>query len=66
MTNPNMGSDQSVQTWKEQKAKLMAQYDNLNESDLQFEDGKKDAMMERVQRKLGKTKEELSLIMANL
>ena len=61
-----MGSDQSVQTWKEQKAKLMAQYDNLNDSDLQFEDGKKDAMMERVQRKLGKTKEELSLIMANL
>ncbi len=66
MTNPSMGSDQSVQTWKEQKAKLMAQYDNLNDSDLQFEDGKKDAMMERVQRKLGKTKEELSLIMANL
>ena len=61
-----MGSDQSVQTWKEQKAKLMAQYDNLNDSDLQFEDGKKDVMMERLQKKLGKTKEELASIMEAL
>ena len=66
MTNPSMGSDQSVQTWKEQKAKLMAQYDNLNDSDLQFEDGKKDVMMERLQKKLGKTKEELASIMEAL
>ena len=66
MTNPSMGSDQSVQTWKEQKAKLMAKYDNLNDSDLQFEDGKKDVMMERLQKKLGKTKEELASIMEAL
>jgi uncharacterized protein YjbJ (UPF0337 family) len=49
--------------WNEQKAKLKAKFPTLTDSDLQFEEGKKDAMLTKVQTKLGKTNGELNKIM---
>ena len=52
--------------WKEQKDKLKAKFSTLTDADLHFESGKKDEMMAKVQKKIGKTKEELTAIMASL
>ena len=52
--------------WTEQKAKLKAKFSTLTDTDLQYENGKKDEMLDRVQTKLGKTKEELTTIIAGL
>ena len=53
-------------TWEEQKGKLKQQFAKLTDNDLLFVDGKKDEMMGRLQIKLGKTKDELHKIIANL
>jgi uncharacterized protein YjbJ (UPF0337 family) len=45
--------------WNEQRAKLKQKFPNITDSDLLFEQGKKDEMLGRIQVKLGKTKEEL-------
>jgi uncharacterized protein YjbJ (UPF0337 family) len=52
--------------WNEQKSKLKAKFATLTDTDLQFEEGKKEAMLTKVQNKLGKTKEEFQKIIANL
>jgi uncharacterized protein YjbJ (UPF0337 family) len=52
--------------WSEQKAKLKTQFPTLTDADLQYENGKKDEMFERIQTKLGKTKEELGTLIAAL
>jgi uncharacterized protein YjbJ (UPF0337 family) len=52
--------------WNEQKGKLKEKFSTLTDADLQYEEGKKDAMLEKVQAKLGKTKEELATIIAAL
>lgn len=52
--------------WSEQKDKLKAKFITLTDSDLDYEEGKRDEMLEKVQVKLGKTKEELETIIAGL
>ena len=52
--------------WNEQKGKLKQQFAMLTDNDLMFKDGKKDEMFGRLQIKLGKTKEELHKIIAEL
>lgn len=52
--------------WAEQKVKLKAQFSNLTDDDLNYEEGKRDEMLSRVQTKLGKTPEELTAIIAGL
>jgi uncharacterized protein YjbJ (UPF0337 family) len=52
--------------WNEQKAKLKAKFTKLVDADLRYLDGKKDEMMNKLQIKLGKTKDELSKIIAAL
>jgi uncharacterized protein YjbJ (UPF0337 family) len=52
--------------WKEQKEKLKAKFTTLTDSDLRYDDGKKDEMMTKLQTKLGKTKEELATIISTL
>ncbi|MFN0031006.1 MAG: general stress protein CsbD [Flavobacteriales bacterium] len=52
--------------WLNQKTKLKAKFSTLTDADLQYETGKKDDMMKKVQTKLGKTKEELDTIIAGL
>ena len=48
------------------KAKLKEKFSTLTDADLQYENGKKDEMMDKIQIKLGKTKDELAAIIAAL
>jgi uncharacterized protein YjbJ (UPF0337 family) len=52
--------------WDEQKVKLKAKFSNLSDEDLQYEEGKKDEMLKKLQVKLGKSKEELAAIISTL
>jgi uncharacterized protein YjbJ (UPF0337 family) len=52
--------------WHEQKGKLKQQFATLTDDDLAFEEGKKEEMMGRLQKKLGKTKEELHTLISGL
>jgi uncharacterized protein YjbJ (UPF0337 family) len=52
--------------WNEQKGKLKQKFGVLTDNDLMFAEGKKDEMFGRLQKKLGKTKEELHKIIAAL
>lgn len=52
--------------WTEQKGKLKSNFPTLTDADLHYENGKKDEMFNRVQTKLGKTKEELDTVMSGL
>ena len=61
-----MNTTEMKGTWEEQKGKLKQQFAKLTDNDLLFVDGKKDEMMGRLQIKLGKTKDELHKIIANL
>ncbi|MBN2681450.1 MAG: CsbD family protein [Bacteroidales bacterium] len=53
-------------TWNEQKGKLKKKFALLTDNDLLFADGKKDEMLGKLQIKLGKTKDELNKIIAQL
>ena len=46
-------------TWNEIKGKLKQKYGELTDDDLVFADGKDDEMLGRLQKKLGKTKEDI-------
>jgi len=52
--------------WNEQKGKLKQKFAVLTDNDLMFEEGKKDEMLGKLQVKLGKSKEELTKIIAAL
>jgi uncharacterized protein YjbJ (UPF0337 family) len=52
--------------WNEQKGKLKQKFAVLSDNDLMFAEGKYDEMFGRLQKKLGKTKEELLKIIAAL
>ena len=45
--------------WNEIKGKLKQKYGTLTDDDLTFAEGKEDEMLGRLQRKLGRSKEEL-------
>jgi uncharacterized protein YjbJ (UPF0337 family) len=53
-------------SWNEQKANLKKQFPALTDNDLQYEFGKKNKMLEKLQVKLGKSKEEWEKIMEAL
>ena len=55
-----------TENWDTQKANLRARFSILTDEDLQHEEGKKEEMLERLQTRLGKTKEELATIIATL
>ncbi len=46
-------------TWNTVKGKLKQAYGNLTDDDLKFEEGKEDELLGRIQKKTGKTKDEL-------
>jgi uncharacterized protein YjbJ (UPF0337 family) len=46
-------------SWNEVKGKVKSQYAQLTDDDLVYEDGKDDELIGRIQKKLGKTKDEL-------
>ncbi len=45
--------------WNEVAGKLRQKYANLTDDDLLFKEGKKEELLGRLQKKLGKTKEEI-------
>lgn len=54
------------QLWKMQKAKLKMIFSHLHDEDFQYDYGKKDVMLELLQVKLCKTREELELLLSGL
>ncbi|MEM0578594.1 MULTISPECIES: CsbD family protein [Flavobacterium] len=52
--------------WEVQKGKLKQKFAKLTDNDLLFLDGKKDEMLGRIEKKLGKTKAELKRIIESL
>ena len=52
--------------WNKTKGKLKQKFAELTDNDLFFAEGMKDEMIERLQVKLGKTKEEMQKIIAEL
>lgn len=52
--------------WNELKGKLKQQYAELTDDDLMYEEGKDDELYGRLQTKLGKTKDEVTKIIADL
>ena len=46
-------------TWNEIKGKLKQKYGQLTDDDLAFADGKEEELLGRLQKRLGRTKDEL-------
>jgi uncharacterized protein YjbJ (UPF0337 family) len=53
-------------SWNEVKGKLKQQFGNLTDDDLMFADGKEDELLGRLQKKLGKSKEDVRLMIEKL
>ena len=53
-------------SWNEVKGKLKQQYGNLTDDDLAFAEGKDDELLGRLQKKLGKTKDEVRQMIEKL
>jgi uncharacterized protein YjbJ (UPF0337 family) len=53
-------------SWNEIKGKLKQQYGNLTDDDLAFADGKEDELLGRLQKKLGKSKDDLRQMIEKL
>ena len=45
--------------WNEMKGKLKEEYAELTDDDLLYEEGKEDQLLGTIQKKIGKTKEEV-------
>ena len=52
--------------WNDVKGKAKQQYANLTDDDLLYEEGKDDELVGRVQKKIGKTKDEVINWIQNL
>lgn len=52
--------------WNELKGKAKKEYADLTDDDLLYEDGKDDELVGRLQKKIGKTKEEVIKWIENL
>ncbi len=52
--------------WKEMSGKLKQKFAGLTDDDLLFAEGKEDELSGRLQKKLGKTKEQIRNIIENL
>ena len=52
--------------WNELKGKLKQKFATLTDDDLLFAEGKKDEMMGKLEKKLGKSKEDLHKIISEL
>jgi uncharacterized protein YjbJ (UPF0337 family) len=52
--------------WNEKKGKLKQEYGSLTDDDLAFSEGKEDELLGRLQRKLGKSKDEVRRIVSDI
>jgi uncharacterized protein YjbJ (UPF0337 family) len=53
-------------SWNEVKGKLKQKYARLTDDDLKFAEGKDDELLGRLEKRLGKTKEELRMEIESL
>ena len=53
-------------SWNEIKGKLKQKYGQLTDDDLAFADGKEDELLGRLQKRLGRTKDELRAEIENM
>jgi len=53
-------------SWNEVKGKLKQKYARLTDDDLTFAEGKEDELLGRLEKRLGKTKEELRMEIESL
>ena len=53
-------------SWNEVKGKIKQQYGNLTDDDLMFSEGKEDELLGRLQKKLGKSKDEVRQMIEKL
>ncbi|HMV10699.1 MAG TPA: CsbD family protein [Cyclobacteriaceae bacterium] len=53
-------------TWNETKGKLKQKYAELTDDDLTFAEGKEDELLGRLQKRLGRTKEDIRKELADL
>ncbi|WP_343304673.1 CsbD family protein [Chitinophaga niabensis] len=61
-----MNSLQLKGTWNEVKGKLKQQYADLTDDDLMYTEGKEDELFGKLQKKLGKSKEEVQKLINEL
>ncbi len=52
--------------WNEMKGKLKQEFADLTDDDLLYEEGKEDELYGRIQNKVGKTKDEVKKMIADL
>ena len=52
--------------WNEKKGKLKQKYGSLTDDDLAYRDGKEDELLGKIQKKLGKTKDEVQKIISDI
>lgn len=53
-------------SWNEVSGKLKQQYGELTDDDVKFVEGKEDELLGRLQKKIGKTKDEIRQMIADL
>ncbi len=52
--------------WNEKKGKLKQKYGSLTDDDLAYQEGKEDEFFGRLQKKLGKTKDEIRKLISEI
>jgi hypothetical protein len=55
-----------VRSWREQKVMLKRRFSILTDEDFEFEEGKREPMMEKLSEKLKKTRNQLRLLFEEL
>lgn len=55
-----------LRSWREQKVMLKRRYPFLSDEDFDFEEGNKDSMLDRLAKKLQKSRTELEMLFAEL
>jgi hypothetical protein len=55
-----------LRSWREQKIMLKRRFPILSDEDFVYEEGKKETMLQKLQAKLGKDKQELEALFAEL
>lgn len=61
-----MKRSRNPKPWKKKKEVLKNRYTSLSDEDLTYEKGKEQQLINRIQQKLGKTKEEVKQIIKQL
>lgn len=59
-------SDKMKGNWNQVKGKLKQEYAGLTDDDLQYEEGKEDELLGKIQEKTGETKEKIKSVIDSI